>query len=41
MIATLEEEIGKLEQDRRDGEKSWQEKINAIDAEYEQKKIEE
>ena len=41
MITSLEEEISILEQERREYEKLWQEKIRAIDIEYEQKKLEE
>lgn len=41
MILKLEEEIAELEQERRETEKLWEEKVKAIDAEYAQKKIEE
>ena len=41
MILKLEEEIAELEQERRETEKLWEEKVKAIDSEYAQKKIEE
>lgn len=41
MVVALEKEIAQMEQDRRDEESTWQEKVKTIDMEYEQKKMEE
>jgi len=39
MIQELEEEISSLEQERKESEKMWHDKINAIDSELREKKI--
>lgn len=41
MVSYLEEEITNLEEERRESDRLWQEKIRAVDAEYSQKRREE
>ena len=41
MISQLQEEISDLEKQRKDTEKTWHQKISAIDTELREKKMEE
>ena len=41
MIAEVEDQINELEKDRKEAEKSWQEKIHNIETELQQRRLEE